>query len=73
MQYLRKIPDLVHNKRALSPTFASVLLDSIIIVFGSITYYYANNITISSTSNYSSSLSNRQQSMQQEIIEHNKH
>ena len=55
------------DKRALSPIFATVLLASIIIIFGSVAYYYASNITTTATNNYVSTLSDSQQAMSERI------
>jgi FlaG/FlaF family flagellin (archaellin) len=55
------------DKRALSPIFATVLLASIIIVFGSVAYYYASNITTTTTNDYVSTLSDSQQAMSERI------
>ncbi len=55
------------NKRALSPIFATLLLATIILVFGSVAYYYATNLTTTSTNNYSSSLSQSQQAIGERI------
>ena len=51
------------NRRALSPIFATVLLATIVIIFGSVAYYYATNLTTAATNNYSSSVSSSQQSV----------
>ena len=55
------------NKRALSPIFATVLLATIIIVFGSVAYYYANNLTTTATNNYVKNMSDSQQAMAERI------
>jgi hypothetical protein len=55
------------DKRALSPIFATVLLATIIIVFGSVAYYYASNITTAATNNYVGTLSDSQQSIAERI------
>ena len=67
MQYLRKLCIWSRDKRALSPIFATVLLASIIIIFGSVAYYYASNLTTTATNNYVSTLSDSQQSMSERI------
>jgi hypothetical protein len=67
VRYLGKLGIWSRNKRALSPIFATVLLASIIIVFGSVAYYYASNLTATSTNNYSNSLSNSQQAISERI------
>jgi hypothetical protein len=55
------------DKRALSPIFATVLLASIIVVFGSVAYYYSSNLTRTATDNYVSSISDSQQAMAERI------
>jgi hypothetical protein len=55
------------DKRALSPIFATVLLASIIIVFGSIAYYYSSNITRTATNDYVNTLSGSQQAITERI------
>ena len=62
-----KLCALLRNRRALSPIFATVLLASIVITFGSVAYYYATNLTNSATNNYSSSLSESQQAVGERI------
>ena len=60
---MRKLNALLRNRRALSPIFATVLLATIVITFGSVAYYYSTNITNSATNSYSSSLSESQQAV----------
>ena len=67
MRYLRKPGGWSHSSRALSPIFATVLLATIVIVFGSVAYYYSTNLTTTATNNYSSSLSQSQQSVAERI------
>jgi hypothetical protein len=67
VRYLGKLGIWSRNKRGLSPIFATVLLASIIIIFGSVAYFYATNLTTTSTNNYSSSLSNSQQAIAERI------
>jgi hypothetical protein len=55
------------DKRALSPIFATVLLASIIIVFGSAAYYYTSNITSNATNDYVNTLMDSQQAMSERI------
>lgn len=55
------------NNRALSPIFATVLLAAIVLVFGSVAYYYSSNLTNTATNNYVSSLSGSQQAISQRI------
>jgi FlaG/FlaF family flagellin (archaellin) len=55
------------DKRALSPIFATVLLASIIIIFGSVAYYYTSNLTTDATNNYVKTLSDSQQAMSERI------
>ena len=64
---MRKPGNWLRNKRGLSPIFATVLLASIIIIFGTVAYYYSTNLTTSATNNYSRSLSNSQQSVTERI------
>ena len=64
---MRKLDVWLHNKHALSPIFATVLLASIVIIFGSVAYYYATNLTTTASNNYSSSVSNSQQSIAERI------
>jgi flagellin-like protein len=62
-----KIDIWLHNKRALSPIFATVLLAAIIIIFGSVAYYYSSNLVTTSTSDYGNTISNSQQSIAERI------
>jgi FlaG/FlaF family flagellin (archaellin) len=64
---MRKLGIWSRNKRALSPIFATVLLATIIIIFGSVAYYYATNLTSTATNNYSNSLSDSQQAIAERI------
>lgn len=57
----------LHGKRALSPIFATVLLATIIIIFGSVAYYYSTNLTTTATNNYVSTLSGSQQVISERI------
>jgi archaellum component FlaF (FlaF/FlaG flagellin family) len=65
--YLKRFVVWSRDKRALSPIFATVLLATIIIIFGSVAYYYSSNITTVATNNYVSALSDSQQSMTERI------
>jgi FlaG/FlaF family flagellin (archaellin) len=56
-----------HDKRALSPIFATVLLATIIIIFGSVAYYYSTNLTTTATNSYVSTLSGSQQAISERI------
>jgi hypothetical protein len=67
VRYSGKLRNWRHNKRALSPIFATVLLASIILVFGSVAYYYSANLTNAATNNYVNKVSNSQQSMSERI------
>ncbi len=67
MRQLKKISNWSHSKRALSPIFATVLLASMIIVFGSVAYYYSTNITTNATNSYVNSMSGSQQSIAERI------
>ena len=64
---MKKFSGWSRDKRALSPIFATVLLATIIIVFGSIAYYYSNNIVTTSTNDYGKTMSNSQQSIAERI------
>lgn len=64
---MEKLRIWLHNKRALSPIFATVLLATIIILFGSVAYYYANNLTQTATNNYSNTIANSQKSISERI------
>lgn len=61
----------LHNKRALSPIFATVLLVDIVIVQGSSVYYFAKNFITQATNDYSSTLSNSQQSISERLAVEN--
>ena len=62
-----KLSIWLRNKRALSPIFATMLLASIILVFGSVAYYYASNATTTATNNYVSTISDSQQAISERI------
>ena len=64
---MRKLSVWSRNKRALSPIFATMLLAAIILVFGSVAYYYASNATSTATNSYVSTLSNSQQAIAERI------
>jgi hypothetical protein len=64
---LRKFGVWSRDKRALSPIFATVLLATIIIVFGSVAYYFSSNITQTATNNYVKTLSDSQQAIAERI------
>ena len=55
------------DKRALSPIFATLLLATIIIVFGSVAFYYSSNLTRTATNNYVNTISNSQQAISERI------
>jgi hypothetical protein len=57
----------LHNKRALSPIFATVLLAVIIISIGSVAFYFSNNLTKSTTDNVIDIVSSSKQSMSERI------
>lgn len=67
MRYLRKPGVRSRNKRALSPIFATMLLAAIVIVFGSVAYYFSSNLTSTATNNYASTMSNSQQAIGERI------
>jgi hypothetical protein len=64
---LKKFGVWSRDKRALSPIFATVLLATIIIVFGSVAYYYSSNLTQTATNNYVNTLSDSQQAIAERI------
>ena len=64
---MRKILNWSRNRRALSPIFATVLLATMIIVFGSVAYYYSTNLTTNATNNYVSTSSASQQAIAERI------
>jgi hypothetical protein len=64
---MRKPRSWLCNKRALSPIFATVLLATIIIVFGSVAYYYSSNLTSTATNDYVKTLSDSQQTMSERL------
>jgi flagellin-like protein len=64
---MRKLCVWSRDKRALSPIFATVLLAAIILVFGSVVYYYSSNIVRTSTNDYANTISNSQQSIAERI------
>jgi hypothetical protein len=55
------------NKRGLSPIFATMILATIIIVFGTVAYYYSSNLTSSATNSFTNSMSSSQQSISERI------
>jgi hypothetical protein len=55
------------NRHALSPIFATILLASIIILFGSVAYYFSSNIAKTSTDNYVSTISDSQQAISESV------
>jgi hypothetical protein len=57
----------LQNKRALSPIFATILLATIIIIFGSVAYYYSSNVVTTSANDYGKTVSNSQQSIAERI------
>jgi hypothetical protein len=67
VKQLRILCNWSRNNRALSPIFATVLLATIIIAFGSVAYYYATNLTASATNSYSDSMSDSQQAVGERI------
>src|ERR1017187_4160558 len=64
---MRKLCVWSRDKRALSPIFATMLLAAIILVFGSVAYYYASNAITTATNSYVSTLSNSQQAISERI------
>ena len=64
---MRKLITWSLNKRGLSPIFATMILATIIIVFGTVAYYYSSNLTSSATNSYTNSMSTSQQSISERI------
>jgi hypothetical protein len=64
---MRKLCVWSRDRHALSPIFATVLLASAIIVFGSVAFYYSSNLTTTATNDYLSTLSNSQQAISERI------
>ena len=64
---MRKSLNWLRYRRGLSPIFATMILATIIIVFGTVAYYYANNVTTATTNNYVKSSSVSQQSIAERI------
>ena len=64
---MRKLCNWLSNERALSPIFATVLLASIILIFGSVAFYYSSNLTRTTTNNYSGQISTSQQAIGERI------
>ena len=56
-----------HNRRALSPIFATMLLAAIVIVMGTTAYYFSSNLTTNATNQYVSTISTSQQSISERI------
>ena len=55
------------NRRALSPIFATMILVVIVVVFGSIAFYFSNNVSTNATNQYSSNVANSQQAISERI------
>ncbi len=55
------------NRRGLSPIFATIMLATIVIIFGTIVYYYVNNLTTQATNNYASEVASTQQQISERI------
>ena len=64
---MRKIRSWSHDKCALSPIFATVLLAVIIISLGSVTFYFSNNLTTTATNEFVDITSNSKQSVSERI------
>ena len=64
---MRKYKTWHLNNRALSPIFATILLAVIVIVIGSIAFYFSNNITKSASDQYSGTLSDSQRAISERL------
>jgi hypothetical protein len=64
---MRKLITWSLNKRGLSPIFATLILATIILVFGSVAYYYSSNLTSSATDSFTNSMSTSAQSISERI------
>ena len=69
-----KVPALIptrwslrFDRRGLSPIFSTVLLVGIIVVAGTIAYYFSVNLTTSATNQYVGAMSNSQQSISERL------
>jgi hypothetical protein len=58
---------LAHDRRGLSPIFATILLATIIIVVGSIAFLFANNLTTNAKNNYVETMVNSEQSISEGV------
>ncbi len=56
-----------YNKRALSPIFATLILVTIVIVFGATAYYYTSNLTTTATNSYVGSITDSQQTISERV------
>ena len=64
---MRKLNKRTFDKRALSPIFATLILATIVIIFGTVAYYYASNVTTSATNSYVSSVADSKQSVSERV------
>ena len=64
---MRKYKTWHLNNRALSPIFATILLAVIVIVIGSIAFYFSNNITKTASDQYSGTLSDSQRAISERL------
>jgi len=62
-----KFQKKIFNNRALSPIFATVLLVAIVVVVGSIAYYFSTNLTTNAANQYTSTLSTSQQAISERL------
>ncbi len=55
------------NRRALSPIFATMMLVTIVVVLGSVAFYFSYNLTTTAADQYSSNIANSQQAVSERV------
>ena len=58
---------ILSNRRALSPVFATMMLVAIVMVCGSVAFFFSNNMTKNATDEYLSNLSASEQSISERM------
>jgi hypothetical protein len=64
---MRKHKFPLNNTRALSPIFATLMLAAIVIIFGTVAYYYASNVTTNATNEYVKSVGDSKVSISERL------